>query len=166
MREPLLFQKKRDIFCAAGINDGYPLPLGSAFGSGKSSVRKWQLMKSKSPRNHTISRTFGTAEGIRTPDLLVRSQSLYPTELQPHILFCAFLQGREKEKQKGSIQGMEPFCKGRLKSIFLFLVQKAPQLIKQGRSAQCQLPVLGQYSTQADRSDSVPHSGNALHFPM
>ncbi|MFR3264398.1 MAG: hypothetical protein ACLTQQ_09550, partial [Oscillospiraceae bacterium] len=34
-------------------------------------------------------------------------------------------------------------CKGRLKSIFLFLVQKVPQLIKQGRSAQCQLPVLG-----------------------
>ena len=28
---------------------------------------------------------FGTAEGIRTPDLLVRSQSLYPTELQPHF---------------------------------------------------------------------------------
>ena len=27
----------------------------------------------------------GTAEGIRTPDLLVRSQTLYPTELQPHI---------------------------------------------------------------------------------
>ena len=24
MREPLLFQKKRDIFCAAGINDDYP----------------------------------------------------------------------------------------------------------------------------------------------
>ena len=100
------------IFCAAGINDGYPLPLGSAFGSEKSNIPKWQLMKSKSPRNHTISRTFGTAEGIRTPDLLVRSQSLYPTELQPHILFCAFLQGREKEKQKGSIQGMEPFWYG------------------------------------------------------
>ena len=29
---------------------------------------------------------FGTAEGIRTPDLLVRSQTLYPTELQPHML--------------------------------------------------------------------------------
>ena len=29
---------------------------------------------------------FGTAEGIRTPDLLVRSQTLYPTELQPHII--------------------------------------------------------------------------------
>ena len=29
-------------------------------------------------------RYFGTAEGIRTPDLLVRSQTLYPAELQPH----------------------------------------------------------------------------------
>ena len=29
---------------------------------------------------------FGTAEGIRTPDLLVSSQSLYPTELQPHTV--------------------------------------------------------------------------------
>ena len=27
----------------------------------------------------------GTAEGIRTPDLLVRSQSLYPAELQPLV---------------------------------------------------------------------------------
>ena len=28
---------------------------------------------------------FGTPEGIRTPDLLVRSQTLYPTELPAHI---------------------------------------------------------------------------------
>ena len=37
----------------------------------------------------TASKLFGldgTAEGIRTPDLLVRSQTLYPAELQPHIL--------------------------------------------------------------------------------
>ena len=27
----------------------------------------------------------GTAEGIRTPDLLVRSQTLYPTELLAHV---------------------------------------------------------------------------------
>ena len=27
---------------------------------------------------------FGTLEGTRTPDLLVRSQSLYPTELPAH----------------------------------------------------------------------------------
>ena len=38
----------------------YPLPLGSAFGSGKSDLQKTELMKSKSPRNQTISRTFGT----------------------------------------------------------------------------------------------------------
>ena len=28
---------------------------------------------------------FGTPEGTRTPDLLIRSQSLYPTELLAHI---------------------------------------------------------------------------------
>ena len=38
----------------------YPLPFGSAFGSEKSSTKKTELMKSKSPRNQTISRTFGT----------------------------------------------------------------------------------------------------------
>ena len=37
----------------------YPLPLGSAFGSEKSNTLKTELMKSKSPRNQTISRTFG-----------------------------------------------------------------------------------------------------------
>ena len=37
---------------------------------------------------HDLRRVFlfGTAEGIRTPDLLVRSQTLYPTELQPHTV--------------------------------------------------------------------------------
>ena len=28
---------------------------------------------------------FGTPEGTRTPDLLIRSQSLYPTELLAHV---------------------------------------------------------------------------------
>ena len=71
------------------------------------------LNEHRSPHNVGFGYALnGTSEGIRTPDLLVRSQSLYPTELQPHILFCAFLQGREKEKQKGSIQGMEPFWYG------------------------------------------------------
>ena len=32
----------------------------------------------------TDKRGFGTPEGTRTPDLLVRSQSLYPTELPAH----------------------------------------------------------------------------------
>ena len=51
---------------------------------------------------------FGTPKGTRTPDLLIRSQSLYPTELSAHnaslnalrynstvdykmqVLFCVF----------------------------------------------------------------------------
>ena len=37
--------------------------------------------------NQTMVAGESTAEGIRTPDLLVRSQSLYPTELQPHMSF-------------------------------------------------------------------------------
>ena len=32
----------------------------------------------------TVSDFCGTAKGTRTPDLLIRSQSLYPTELSPH----------------------------------------------------------------------------------
>ena len=31
-----------------------------------------------------VSAFFGTPEGTRTPDLLIRSQSLYPTELPAH----------------------------------------------------------------------------------
>ena len=31
---------------------------------------------------------FGTPEGTRTPDLLIRSQSLYPTELPAHTCGC------------------------------------------------------------------------------
>ena len=34
-----------------------------------------------------VSSFFGTPEGTRTPDLLVRSQSLYPTELPARIAF-------------------------------------------------------------------------------
>ena len=34
----------------------------------------------------TMYRVFGVPGGIRTPDLLVRSQSLYPAELQAHLL--------------------------------------------------------------------------------
>ena len=31
--------------------------------------------------------TLGTPKGTRTPDLLIRSQSLYPTELSAHVHF-------------------------------------------------------------------------------
>lgn len=33
-------------------------------------------------------RKLGTAGGTRTPDLLVRSQLLYPTELLPHVVLA------------------------------------------------------------------------------
>lgn len=55
--------------------------------------KKWQLhliqdnKKSLKRRNINGFKDFicGTPEGIRTPDLLVRSQTLYPTELPAHI---------------------------------------------------------------------------------
>ena len=44
------------------------------------------LNEHRSPHNVGFGYALnGTAEGIRTPDLLVRSQTLYPTELQPHF---------------------------------------------------------------------------------
>ena len=36
---------------------------------------------------HTHKTFCGVPGGIRTPDLLVRSQSLYPAELQAHVLY-------------------------------------------------------------------------------
>ena len=39
-----------------------------------------------------LYRFFGTPEGTRTPDLLVRSQSLYPTELPAHTTLSSALQ--------------------------------------------------------------------------
>ena len=49
------------------------------------------LNEYRSPHNVGFGYALnGTAEGIRTPDLLVRSQTLYPTELQPHFeVFCS-----------------------------------------------------------------------------
>ena len=38
----------------------------------------------KTPAIASVLKALGTAEGTRTPDLLIRSQSLYPTELLPH----------------------------------------------------------------------------------
>ena len=36
-----------------------------------------------------VSRYFGALEGIRTPDLLIRSQTLYPAELPAHFFLNA-----------------------------------------------------------------------------
>ena len=51
-----------------------------------SNIMKMRAVNGKSPNFLLKFGDFiGTAEGIRTPDLLVRSQTLYPAELQAHI---------------------------------------------------------------------------------
>ena len=39
----------------------------------------------KAPRDFRSAFFLNVGEKIRTPDLLVRSQTLYPAELRPHI---------------------------------------------------------------------------------
>ena len=41
----------------------------------------------KEDTQRVSSLIFGTPKGTRTPDLLIRSQSLYPTELSAHVAF-------------------------------------------------------------------------------
>ena len=53
-----------------------------AFQSRSGGAALWVAERKKKDTTYVVS-FFGTAEGIRTPDLLVRSQSLYPAELQP-----------------------------------------------------------------------------------
>lgn len=51
---------------------------------------------------------FGALEGTRTPDLLVRSQSLYPAELQAHLFFNSLvIIGSFWEKVKGFAKKIE-----------------------------------------------------------
>ena len=45
--------------------------------------------KSRYPKSDTL---IGTPEGIRTPDLLVRSQTLYPAELLAHTISFVCIQ--------------------------------------------------------------------------
>ena len=48
----------------------------------------FSLLEQKNNLDTIVSKLvffYGAVEGIRTPDLLVRSQTLYPTELQPLI---------------------------------------------------------------------------------
>ena len=69
-------------------------PFSYAIASSKPNLILAKVLMSISPQertnikkvvaNHVKFATTGTAEGIRTPDLLVRSQSLYPTELPAH----------------------------------------------------------------------------------
>ena len=48
--------------------------------------------KERTRKNSVFLRVFcGALEGTRTPDLLVRSQSLYPAELQAHLFFNSLI---------------------------------------------------------------------------
>ena len=49
-----------------------------------------QARQKKKDTAFAVSFSFGALEGTRTPDLLVRSQSLYPAELQAHPVWCCF----------------------------------------------------------------------------
>ena len=44
------------------------------------------MQQRKKPVTFFMSQAFGAPEGTRTPDLLIRSQTLYPAELPAHIL--------------------------------------------------------------------------------
>ena len=59
--------------------------IGQAAASSLNSVFIVQFYrKCKKADTHMGICLFGTLEGTRTPDLLIRSQSLYPTELPAH----------------------------------------------------------------------------------
>ena len=46
------------------------------------------MQQRKKPVTFFMSQAFGAPEGTRTPDLLIRSQTLYPAELPAHILLA------------------------------------------------------------------------------
>ena len=58
----------------------------------RSSELKHPLRNSKKPSSDLMSNKglSYVREKIRTPDLLVRSQTLYPAELRAHIIFVCF----------------------------------------------------------------------------
>ena len=85
--------KARALVCE--VRDGNALSIG-----GQDENR---TTSTKIPPKNKISRFErfnGALGGIRTPDLLVRSQTLYPTELQAHIFNCKLILHHTKTKFK------------------------------------------------------------------
>ena len=61
-----------------------------------------EALAKKKPLAQTTQEVLtGAPEGTRTPDLLVRSQSLYPAELQAHNLFSPITIAKFARKVKG-----------------------------------------------------------------
>ena len=50
------------------------------------------MQQRKEPVTFFMPQALGAPEGTRTPDLLIRSQTLYPAELPAHILLCVPLE--------------------------------------------------------------------------
>ena len=80
------------------------LPMGADKGSARSSPRRQpatgrldlivrvpSLRKKLTGYPKQDNLLIGTPKGTRTPDLLIRSQSLYPTELSAHVRFITRL---------------------------------------------------------------------------
>ncbi len=60
----------------------------------KNNINKYTSIiayKTKKATHLSVS-CLGAPEGTRTPDLLIRSQTLYPAELPAHILLCVPLE--------------------------------------------------------------------------
>ena len=72
----LLWTLPRAKNCSPALNFYTSVRTGAALSS-PSVYKKFQTPE-------WVSGIFGTPKGTRTPDLLIRSQSLYPTELSAH----------------------------------------------------------------------------------
>ena len=78
-----------------------------------------EALAKKKPLAQTTQEVLtGAPEGTRTPDLLVRSQSLYPAELQAHNLFSPITIAKFARKVKGFFTVLQKSAKKR-KVIFL-----------------------------------------------
>ena len=67
----------------------------------------WSQTKCSTKLSHFPS---GALEGIRTPDLLVRSQTLYPAELRAHRYLCVFNKMVAPAGIEPATQGFSVLC--------------------------------------------------------
>ena len=79
---------------------------------------KIYLKTEKIHKDRNLCGFLGALEGTRTPDLLVRSQSLYPAELQAHNLFSPITIAKFARKVKGFFTVLQKSAKKR-KVLFL-----------------------------------------------
>ena len=83
----------------------------------------------------------GAPGGIRTPDPLVRSQVLYPTELRAHTISCTVLPARSitpKRRPAGRPPGNPPYLRGITRTI----LQNIRGSAGRGRAGKdCSLPL-------------------------